>query len=80
MSKQLTFPCPTAVVKIDSSGRIQHLIYGTYEAVMIVKENGLDVHRTKQLIPPKYPVEEVECEDGSKLLFPEPFYYVESQK
>ena len=77
MSKQLTFPHPTVVTKIHLDGREERLRYGQYEAVMIVKENGHPVNRMKILIPPRYFVTEVECEDGTKLIFDEPFYYIE---
>lgn len=76
MSKQLTFPYPVEVTRIYD-GRQERLRYGYFEAVMIVKENGYPVDRCKKLIPPRHPVTEVECEDGSKLVFDKPFYYIE---
>lgn len=79
MAKQLTFPEPTIATKIHQDGRQEQLRYGQYEAVMIIKENGLPVDRNKILIPPRYPVTEVECEDGTKLIFDKPFYMVETQ-
>jgi len=77
MSKQLTFTRPTTVTKVYSDGRQERLRYGQYEAVMIVKENGLPTDRLKPLVVPTRPVTEVECEDGSKLIFEEPFYCIE---
>lgn len=77
MSKQLTFPRPTKAIKVYPNGRQEELIYGQYEAVMIVKENGFPTDRCKILIPPRYPVTEVECDDGTKLIFSEPFYLIE---
>lgn len=32
---------------------------------------------THEQLQPRYPVTEVECEDGTKLVFDEPFYYIE---
>jgi hypothetical protein len=80
MSKQLTFPRPTTATKVYPDGRQERLRYGQFEAVMIVKENDLPVNRTKILIPPRHPVTRVECEDGTKLVFDEPFYCVETDE
>ncbi len=80
MSKQLTFPHPTVVNKIYLDGRQEQLRYGQYEAVMIVKENGFPTDRWKIPTPPRYPVTEVECEDGTKLIFDKPFYCIEEYK
>lgn len=77
MSRQLTFPYPTTATKIHPDGRQDRLRYGQYEAVMIVKENGYPTDRCRILIPPRYPVTEVECDDGTKLVFDEPFYCIE---
>lgn len=79
MSKQLTFPHPTTVTKIYPDGRSERLRYGQYEAVVIVKENGFPTDRTKILIPPTHLVVEVECEDGTRLVFDEPFYCIEQK-
>lgn len=80
MSKQLTFPKPTVVTKIYHDGRQERLRYGQYEAVMIVRENGHPVDRTKKLIPPTHLVTDVDCEDGTKLVFDEPFYCIEEHR
>jgi len=77
MSKQLTFPYPTIVTAIHPDGRHIEVRFGHYEAVMIVKENGHDVHRTKELHGGKYPVTNVELEDGTKLVFDKPLYHIE---
>ena len=79
MSKQLTFPKPTDVTKIHKDGKEEKLRYGQYESVMIVKENGWHVDRGRKLVCAYHPVTEVECEDGSKLIFDEPFYTIEKK-
>ena len=80
MSKQLTFPKPTVATKIYPDGRQERLRYGQYEAVIIVKENGLPTDRCRTLIIPTHPVTEVQCADGTKLVFDEPFYCIEESK
>lgn len=79
MSKQLTFPGQIKATAIHPDGRKQELIYGHYEAVMIVKENGHDVNRTKELHAARYPVTNVELDDGVKLVFHKPFYTIEKE-
>ena len=74
------FQTPTTVTKVHKDGRKERLRYGQYEAVLIVKENGWDVNRAKILIPPRHPVLFVDCEDGSRLMFDEPFYYIEQKE
>src|SRR5581483_11642497 len=77
MSKQLTFTDITTATKIYPNGLKERWKYGKFEAVMITKENGYPVDRGKILIPPRHPVTEVECEDGTKLIFDKPFYFIE---
>lgn len=74
-SKQLTFPAVTHATRVIN-GEADRVIIGQYEAVMIVKENGHDVGGTITLNPAAYPVTDVECEDGTRLYFDEPFYYI----
>lgn len=76
MSKQLMFSRPTVVTKINLDGSEEKMRYGQYETVMIVKENGFSVDRCRTLVVPSYPVTEVDCEDGAKLIFDEPFYFI----
>jgi hypothetical protein len=80
MSKQLTFPRPTTVTRKWPDGREERIRYGHFESVMIVKENGWPVDRTKILIVPTHPVTDVECEDGSLLIFDEPLYVIEKRE
>lgn len=75
--KQLTFSRSLTVTKIYPDGKEEKLRFGQFESVMIVKENGLDVDRCRILTPPTCPVTEVECVDGTKLVFDEPFYFTE---
>ncbi len=77
MSKQLTFENLTDVIKVYPDGRREKLRYGKYEAVMITEENGFSVDRTRTLSVPRFPVTEVTCDDGTKLLFEKPLYFIE---
>ena len=72
--KQLTFPKRTTCTHIYPDGRQEKMIYGQYEAVQIVKENGWETDQSVILIPPRYFIEEVEKQDGTKIIFDEPFY------
>ena len=74
--KQLTFPRPTIVTKIYPDGQEERIRYGYYESVMICKENGCSIAETVTLDPPTYPVIEVTCQDGSRLLFDKPWYFM----
>lgn len=79
MPRQLTFMSPTTVTKIYPDGTQERLKYGQFEAVMIVSENGMPANRTSYLMPPRYPVTEVKCIDGSTLIFDKPFYNIEEK-
>ena len=74
-SKQLTFPAVTHATRVIN-GEADHVIIGQYEAVMIVKENGHEVGGTITCAIPTYEVTDVECVDGTRLYFDEPFYYI----
>lgn len=80
MSKQLTFPHPMTCTHVYTDGRTEKVKYGQYEAIKIVSENGWAVYRTKILTVPSYFVEEVMKEDGTKVIFDEPFYLTEKKE
>jgi hypothetical protein len=77
MSKQLTFPRVVTVTAVYPDGKQEKIRYGHYESVRVVKENGYDVHRTKKLHAARYPVTNIELENGTKLLFDESIYTIE---
>lgn len=74
MSRQLTFPERTTCTKVYPDGRQERVIYGQYEAVMLAKENGYLVDRFASFLSRLCWITDVECEDGTKLVFDEPFY------
>lgn len=74
MPTQLTFPCNTRADAHLPNGISYPLVFGAYEAVMIVKENGYEVGGSMTLLADIYPVTNVELVDGTVLHFPVPFY------
>ena len=68
-TKQLTFQKPTKAAKRWPNGHLEPVIFGYYESILIIKENGWLVGRTINLNIPTYPVLEVECPDGTKFIF-----------
>jgi hypothetical protein len=77
--KQLTFPCPMTCTHIYTDGSEERVRYGQYEGIQIIEENGWDTSRTKILIVPCYLVSEVTKEDGTKVIFDEPWYAIEKK-
>lgn len=79
-TKQLTFTQPTICIHVYPDGLQERVRYGHFESILITKENGWDVDRTKILILPTYLVEEVRKTDGTKVIFDEPFYRIEKEE
>lgn len=77
--KQLTFPRSMTCTHIYPDGREERVRYGQYEGIQITTENGWDTNRTVILIVPYYLVSEVTKEDGTKVVFDEPWYTIEKQ-
>lgn len=76
MSKQLVFPYPMTVTATRDDGKSVVLRYGQYEAVLITRENGHPVGGTITLSVPVHFVTDVDLEDGTRLVFHEPFYLI----
>lgn len=74
MYKQLTIPYPMTAIRILPDGTETHIRYGSYEAILIVSDNGHPITPTVQLSVATHEVTEVECLDGSIVKFDTPFY------
>jgi hypothetical protein len=72
--KQLTFPQIMDCTLIYPDGKMERIRFGQYEAIMITKENGWDVDRTRPAIVPSTFVTHVTKTDGIKVVFDEPWY------
>jgi hypothetical protein len=77
---QITFPDRMECTHIYPDGRIEDVIYGKFEAIMVTHKNGwalgiLD-DMTTILTMPNYYVEEVIKTDGTKVVFKEPFLMI----
>lgn len=80
--KQLIFPRPMNCTHIYSDGRQERVRYGQYETIQIISENGWPTNRQLggvTLVGSYYFVSEVIKEDGTKVVFDEPWYIIEKQ-
>jgi len=80
MAKQLTFNQPHTCTHIYPDGKSERVRYGYYESIKIVSENGWPVDRCKPLIVPYNLVEEVVKEDGTKVIFDNPFFCISERE
>lgn len=76
MARQFTFSKPTKVTHLYPDGRTERMTYGYFESVMITHENDLPVGRTVTLAMPTVPVVSLTCENGTKVLFDDPPYFI----
>jgi len=78
-AKQFTFSQPTECTHVYIDGREERVRYGQFEGIMITKENGWDVGRTRILIPGSYGVTELTKQDGTILVFDYPIKTIEER-
>lgn len=77
--RQLVFPERTECTHVYLNGMEDKFVYGKYEAVNIISENGWNVNRVELLAALTvlyYYVEEVTRHDGVKIIFDKPFYCI----
>ncbi len=79
--RQLVFPERTECTHVYLNGMVDKVVYGKYEAVNIISENGWNVNRVELLVALTVPnyyyyVEEVIRYDGVKIIFDQPFYCI----
>lgn len=74
--RQLVFPERTECTHVYPDGREERVIYGQYEGVNVVLENGWPVDRNTggPLSGPRYCIEEMVRYDGTKIVFDNPLY------
>ena len=75
--KQLTFPHRTTCTLIYPDGHEERVIYGQYEAIQIIAENGRPYPRTITLSGQTL-CTNVTRADGILVMFDEPFYNIET--
>lgn len=81
--KQVVFPRPTTCTHVYADGSEERVRYGQYEGIKIISENGWPIQRLSKVflnVPIPYWVSEVVKEDGTKVIFDEPFYCIEKKE
>jgi len=72
------FPRPTTCTHVYPDGREERVRYGYTEVIIITHENGWPVNRN-EIRMPRWIVSEVTKEDGTIVIFDEPFFTIEEQ-